>query len=81
MSTARLMIGLVSSNGIRLTLIMCFKCVDRLHLLELGAGAFLFFCACYDVSFGRNHYFIYLYLQAIAFFIVGFGYIGTFVPN
>ncbi len=58
-----------------------FKIGERLHLLELGAGAFLFFCACYDVSFGRNHYFIYLYLQAIAFFIVGFGYIGTFVPN
>ncbi|KAK9168435.1 hypothetical protein Syun_000575 [Stephania yunnanensis] len=54
---------------------------ERLHLLELLVGAYLFFCACYDFAFGKNHYFIYLYLQAIAFFIMGFGYIGTFVPN
>ncbi|KAF8397824.1 hypothetical protein HHK36_016749 [Tetracentron sinense] len=54
---------------------------ERLHMLELGVGAFLFFCGCYDVAFGKNHYFIYLYLQAIAFFIAGFGYVGTFVPN
>ncbi|PKI72533.1 hypothetical protein CRG98_007055 [Punica granatum] len=54
---------------------------ERLHLLELGVGAYLFFCGCYDVAFGKNHYFFYLYAQAIAFFIMGFGYVGTFVPN
>lgn len=54
---------------------------DRLHLLELGVGAYLFFCGCYDVFFGKNHFFIFLYIQAIAFFIMGFGYVGTFVPN
>ncbi|KAK3015724.1 hypothetical protein RJ639_005924, partial [Escallonia herrerae] len=54
---------------------------ERLHLLELGTGAFLFFCGCYDVAFGRYHYFIYLFIQAIAFFIMGFGYVGTFVPH
>nr|CAD1820528.1 unnamed protein product [Ananas comosus var. bracteatus] len=54
---------------------------DWLHILELGVGAYLFFCGCYDVAFGKNHYFIYLFLQAVAFFIVGFGYIGTFVPH
>ncbi|KAJ8641450.1 hypothetical protein MRB53_018144 [Persea americana] len=58
-----------------------FKFGDRLHLLELGFGAFLFFCACYDLAFNKNNFFIYLYLQAIAFFIMGFGYVGTFVPN
>lgn len=58
-----------------------FKFGERLHLLEIGAGAFLFFCGCYDVAFGKNHYFIYLFAQAIAFFVVGFGYIGTFVPH
>ncbi|XP_058108630.1 glucomannan 4-beta-mannosyltransferase 9-like isoform X2 [Magnolia sinica] len=58
-----------------------FRIGDRLHVLELGIGAYLFFCACYDFAFGKNHYFIYLYLQAIAFFIMGFGYVGTFVPN
>ncbi|KAJ6845664.1 glucomannan 4-beta-mannosyltransferase 9-like [Iris pallida] len=54
---------------------------DRLHLLELGVGAYLFFCGCYDVAFGKNRYFIYLFGQAVAFFIMGFGYIGTFVPG
>ncbi|PKA59715.1 Glucomannan 4-beta-mannosyltransferase 9 [Apostasia shenzhenica] len=54
---------------------------DRLHVLELGMGAFLFFCGCYDWAFGKNLYFIYLFLQAFAFFVVGFGYIGTFMPH
>ncbi|CAL9184485.1 unnamed protein product [Musa hybrid cultivar] len=54
---------------------------DRLHLLELWTGAYLFFCGCYDMAFGKNHYFLYLFLQAIAFFVVGFGYVGTFVPG
>ncbi|KAL0905448.1 hypothetical protein M5K25_023869 [Dendrobium thyrsiflorum] len=54
---------------------------DRLHVLELGVGAFLFFCGFYDLGFGRNHYFIYLFLQGFAFFAVGFGYVGIFVPH
>ncbi|GAV61682.1 Glyco_tranf_2_3 domain-containing protein [Cephalotus follicularis] len=58
-----------------------FRFGERLHLLELGVGSFLFFCGCYDVAFGKNHYFIYLYVQAIAFFIMGFGYVGTFVSH
>ncbi|KAF3441728.1 hypothetical protein FNV43_RR15643 [Rhamnella rubrinervis] len=58
-----------------------FRIGERLHLLELGVGAYLFFCGCYDVFFGKNHFFIFLYIQAIAFFIMGFGYVGTFVPN
>ncbi|KAL4311381.1 hypothetical protein GQ457_01G015860 [Hibiscus cannabinus] len=58
-----------------------FRFGERLHVLELLVGAYLFFCGCYDVVFGKNHYFIYLYAQAIAFFIVGFGYVGTIIPN
>lgn len=54
---------------------------DRIHLLEFAAGAYLFFCGCYDIAFGTNHYFLYLFIQAFAFLIVGFGYVGTFVPN
>ncbi|KAI9156324.1 hypothetical protein LWI28_004365 [Acer negundo] len=57
------------------------KIGERLHLLEFGVGAYLFFCACYDIAFGENHYFIYLFLQSMAFFIAGVGYIGTIVPN
>ncbi|KAK6140006.1 hypothetical protein DH2020_026222 [Rehmannia glutinosa] len=58
-----------------------FRIGERVHLLELATGAYLFFCGCYDIAFGKNHYFIYLFVQATAFFIMGFGYIGTFVPS
>jgi beta-mannan synthase len=52
-----------------------------LHILELGVAAYLFFCGCYDIAFGNNHYYVFLFLQSIAFFIVGIGYVGTFVPH
>nr|GLL46366.1 glucomannan 4-beta-mannosyltransferase 9-like [Ipomoea trifida]GMC49522.1 glucomannan 4-beta-mannosyltransferase 9-like [Ipomoea batatas]GMD83427.1 glucomannan 4-beta-mannosyltransferase 9-like [Ipomoea batatas]GMD86905.1 glucomannan 4-beta-mannosyltransferase 9-like [Ipomoea batatas] len=58
-----------------------FRIGDRVHVLELATGAYLFICGCYDVAFGKNHYFLYLFMQSIAFFIAGFGYIGTFIPN
>lgn len=54
---------------------------EKLHLLELFTGAYLFFCGCYDLAFGKNHYYLYLFFQGTAFFIVGFGYVGTFVPH
>lgn len=54
---------------------------ERLHVLELGVGAYLFFCGCYDLLFGKNHSFLYLFFQAFAFFVAGFGYVGTFVPG
>ncbi|XP_021674571.2 glucomannan 4-beta-mannosyltransferase 9 isoform X1 [Hevea brasiliensis] len=58
-----------------------FRIGERMHLLELGVGAYLFFCGCYDYAFGKNSYFIYLFLQSMAFFIAGIGYVGTFVPS
>ncbi|WVZ79333.1 hypothetical protein U9M48_026924 [Paspalum notatum var. saurae] len=54
---------------------------DRLHIVELGVAAYLFFCGCYDIAFGNNHYYVFLFLQSTAFFIVGVGYVGTFVPH
>ncbi|XAR64627.1 Glucomannan 4-beta-mannosyltransferase [Bertholletia excelsa] len=57
-----------------------FKFGGRIHMLEIGTGLYLFFCGCYDIALGSNHYFIYLFVQAFAFFIIGFGYVGTFVP-
>ncbi|KAF8009515.1 hypothetical protein BT93_J0500 [Corymbia citriodora subsp. variegata] len=56
-----------------------FKIGDRLHLLELGFAVFLFVTGCYDFLYGKNNYFVYLWLQTITFFIAGFGYIGTIV--
>ncbi|GAB2300669.1 Glucomannan 4-beta-mannosyltransferase 9 [Dionaea muscipula] len=58
-----------------------FRFRERLHLLELGVGVFLFFCGCYDIMFGKTVYFLYLIPQALAFFVMGFGYVGIFVPN
>ncbi|XP_042373719.1 glucomannan 4-beta-mannosyltransferase 9-like isoform X2 [Zingiber officinale] len=54
---------------------------EKLHLLELFTGAYLYFCGCYDLAFGSNHYYLYLFAQGTAFFIVGLGYVGTFVPR
>ncbi|XP_074366339.1 glucomannan 4-beta-mannosyltransferase 9-like isoform X1 [Apium graveolens] len=53
----------------------------RMNGLELILGMFLFYCGWYDFYFGKNHYYVYLFLQCITFFIVGFGYVGTFIPN
>ncbi|KAL6204944.1 hypothetical protein ACLB2K_022210 [Fragaria x ananassa] len=58
-----------------------FKFGNRLHMLELGFGLFLFFCGCYDYVHGRNNYFVYLFLQTITFLICGFGYVGTIIPS
>ncbi|XP_051131806.1 glucomannan 4-beta-mannosyltransferase 9-like [Andrographis paniculata] len=58
-----------------------FRIGERVHLLELATGCFLFFCGCYDIAFGNNYFFVYLFIQATAFFVIGFGYVGTFVPS
>ncbi|KAL5740841.1 hypothetical protein ACOSQ2_030021 [Xanthoceras sorbifolium] len=54
---------------------------ERIHVLELMMGIFMLYCAIYNMLFGNNHFFVYLILQAGAFFTMGFGYMGTFVPN
>ncbi|THU60136.1 hypothetical protein C4D60_Mb07t09440 [Musa balbisiana] len=53
----------------------------RILLPELGMALYLFVCACYDLRYGKNNYFFYIYPQAITFFIVGIGYVGTLVPS
>ncbi|XP_071711383.1 glucomannan 4-beta-mannosyltransferase 2-like [Rutidosis leptorrhynchoides] len=58
-----------------------FKFGDRINLTELGFAAFLFFIGCYDLMYGRNRYFIYIFLQTITFLIVGVGYVGSVVPS
>ncbi|XP_050367768.1 glucomannan 4-beta-mannosyltransferase 2 [Argentina anserina] len=58
-----------------------FKFGNRLHMLELGFGLFLFFCGCYDYVHGKHNYFVYLFLQTITFLICGFGYVGTIIPS
>ncbi|XP_058083616.1 glucomannan 4-beta-mannosyltransferase 1-like [Magnolia sinica] len=56
------------------------KFIERIHVMELIMGAFLLYCAIYNVFLGRD-YFFYLFLQSAAFFVMGFVYMGTFVPS
>ncbi|KAK6943865.1 Glycosyltransferase 2-like [Dillenia turbinata] len=58
-----------------------FDFTNRVHVLELLMGLFMLHCALYNLLYGNDHFFIYLLLQAGAFFIMGIGYVGTFVPN
>lgn len=53
----------------------------RIHLLEMMTSFYLFFCASYDLAFGRNFFWIYLYAQAITFLLCGLGYVGTVLPD
>ncbi|XP_039113941.1 probable glucomannan 4-beta-mannosyltransferase 11 [Dioscorea cayenensis subsp. rotundata] len=54
---------------------------ERLNYSELRFGFFLLLCASYDVIYGVNYYFIYIYLQALAFFIMGVGFVGRHTSN
>ncbi|KAK1409956.1 hypothetical protein QVD17_36487 [Tagetes erecta] len=58
-----------------------FKIGERILILELCVGIVLLGCASYDLAYGKYRYYIYLYLQAIAFLTMGCGYIGIQVPN
>ncbi|KAI4349111.1 hypothetical protein L6164_009748 [Bauhinia variegata] len=58
-----------------------FRFTERIHPLEIIMGMFMLHCAIYDLLFGHDHFYIYLLLQAGAFFTMGFGQMGTFVPN
>lgn len=53
---------------------------NRLHFSELLMGLFLLYVACYDMIFGKDHMFVYLLLQAGAFFVIGVGYVGISTP-
>nr|GMC98619.1 glucomannan 4-beta-mannosyltransferase 9-like [Ipomoea batatas] len=53
----------------------------RMYILELVIGAYLLFCGSYDLFLGKRQYCWYIILQSFAFFIAGFGYIGTYLPT
>ncbi|XP_020571640.1 probable mannan synthase 4 [Phalaenopsis equestris] len=57
------------------------KLSHRFYFPELGFAFFLVLCASYDLTYGADYYFIYIYLQSIAFLIVGLGYVGTFISS
>nr|XP_010926632.2 glucomannan 4-beta-mannosyltransferase 1 isoform X1 [Elaeis guineensis]XP_019707123.1 glucomannan 4-beta-mannosyltransferase 1 isoform X1 [Elaeis guineensis] len=53
---------------------------ERFLFLEIAMGIFLFSCAYYDYAFSKNQYFIYIFPLSISFFIMGFGYVGIYIP-
>ncbi|KAI4300317.1 hypothetical protein L6164_033709 [Bauhinia variegata] len=68
-------------NNARSSRTLQFRFAERIHLLEIIMGMFMLHCAIYNLLFGNDHFFIYLVLQAGAFFTMGFGQVGTLVPN
>ncbi|CAL0326787.1 unnamed protein product [Lupinus luteus] len=58
-----------------------FTIIKSIHPLEIIVGMYMLHCAIYDLLFGQDHFFVYLLLQAGAFFTMGFGLVGTVVPN
>ncbi|XP_051134656.1 glucomannan 4-beta-mannosyltransferase 2-like isoform X2 [Andrographis paniculata] len=54
---------------------------DRILAQELGIAAFLFACGCYNVVYGDDKYYIYLFPQSIFFTVAGFSLFGTVVPS
>ncbi|KAG6534861.1 hypothetical protein ZIOFF_008767 [Zingiber officinale] len=53
---------------------------DRFSFLEISIGLYLMVCACYDLKFGNDAYFVYIFPQSITFIILGLGYVGTIIP-
>ncbi|GJN16138.1 hypothetical protein PR202_gb03096 [Eleusine coracana subsp. coracana] len=53
---------------------------ERYHCSELFVGTCVILCGCYDVLYAKKGYYIYLFLQGMAFLVVGFGYVGTIPP-
>ncbi|KAG8079628.1 hypothetical protein GUJ93_ZPchr0007g4227 [Zizania palustris] len=51
---------------------------DRVNFLEIGFSVFLILCASYNLIFhGTTSYYFNLYLQGIAFLLLGFNFTGT----
>jgi len=51
---------------------------DRVNFPEIGFSVFLFLCASYNLAFhGTTSYYIYLYLQGLAFLLLGLNFTGT----
>ncbi|CAD6202285.1 unnamed protein product [Miscanthus lutarioriparius] len=56
------------------------ECVERIYVPELLVAFYLLLCASYDVVLGAGHYYLYIFLQAFAFLVLGFGFVGTATP-
>ncbi|KAI3924173.1 hypothetical protein MKX01_029708 [Papaver californicum] len=64
-----------NSNSLPIKLSRKPPLLERIYLMELCMGMFISFCACYDLAIVKSGKYIYLYVQASAFFIYGLGYV------
>jgi hypothetical protein len=55
-------------------------CLCRIYIPEILLALCLLICASYDLVLGSHKYYLYIYLQAFAFIIMGFGFVGTRTP-
>ncbi|KAK1650050.1 hypothetical protein QYE76_067855 [Lolium multiflorum] len=53
---------------------------ERIYIPELLLALYLLICASCDFMFGSRTYYMYIYLQAFAFIVLGFGFVGTKTP-
>ncbi|XP_074582423.1 glucomannan 4-beta-mannosyltransferase 1-like [Curcuma longa] len=57
------------------------KLWERLLFVEVSMGLMLLICACYNFSFRKDHHFIFIFPQTISFLLMGFGFVGTYIPQ
>ncbi|KAG6475213.1 hypothetical protein ZIOFF_064431 [Zingiber officinale] len=57
------------------------KLWERLLFLEVSMGLILLICACYNFSFRKDQHFIFIFPQTISFLLMGFGFVGTYIPQ
>ncbi|KAF0900097.1 hypothetical protein E2562_026830 [Oryza meyeriana var. granulata] len=53
---------------------------DKYHYSEIFVGICIILSGCYDVLYAKTGYYIFLFIQGLAFLIVGFDYIGVCPP-
>lgn len=54
---------------------------DKYNCSEIFVGTYIIVCGCYDLFYANKGYYIYLFIQGLAFLVVGFEYIGTRPPS
>jgi len=54
---------------------------DKYNCSEIFVGTYIIICGCYDLFYANKGYYIYLFVQGLAFLVIGFEYIGTRPPT
>ncbi|XBI24168.1 hypothetical protein VPH35_049294 [Triticum aestivum] len=57
------------------------KLEKRYNCSEIFVGTCIIICGCYDVLYANKGCYIYLFIQGVAFLVIGFEYIGTRPPG